>query len=65
MRMIVFSVCFDEDPCDYFNRQDVRSLLKKITGYEQERTFFKHKVDHAFTPKIKVLTDAELSRVGI
>ncbi|XP_053379416.1 28S ribosomal protein S22, mitochondrial-like isoform X2 [Mercenaria mercenaria] len=50
------------DPLEYFLRGDVETILRRITGFDPERTFFHHKVKYANRPTYKVLTDEELQQ---
>lgn len=46
----------------YFLRDDVQTILQRITGFDPDRTFFAHMVSKAERPKYKVLTDDELKQ---
>lgn len=44
-------------------RDDVQTILQRITGYNPEKTFYSRKLRKPQNSRIKLLTDEELERV--
>jgi len=64
--MLLPCVCvldFDIEKC--FLRDDVQSILKRITGFDLNKIFRERKIDDPGPPKYKLLTTKQLEEVHI
>jgi len=57
----VFVVDFDIEK--YFLREDVQSILKRITGFELNKIFREREIDDLAPPEYKLLTNKQLEEV--
>ena len=54
---------FDVEKC--FLREDVQSILKRITGFDLSKIFRERKINDMQPPEYKLLTTKQLEEVNI
>jgi len=50
---------------EYFLRDDVQSILRRITGFDLNKIFHERQVDNLMRPKYKLLTTEQLEKVCV